>query len=61
MNRMELENAEVSGDEPESDLDDDNVDVVEEGATNGVDEKQLREIVMQFAQWHIQINPARRL
>jgi len=36
---MELENAEVSGDEPESDLDDDNVDVVEEGATNGVDEK----------------------
>ena len=38
MNRMELENAEVSGDEPESDLDDD-VDAVEEDATNGVDEK----------------------
>ena len=39
MNRMEQENAEVSGDDPESDLDDDDVDVVEEAATNGVDEK----------------------
>ena len=38
MNRMEQENAEVSGDEPESDLDDD-IDAVEETATNGVDEK----------------------
>lgn len=39
MNRMEQENAEVSGDEPESDLDDDDVDAAEETATNGVDEK----------------------
>ena len=38
MNRMEQENAEISGDEPESDLDDD-IDAVEETATNGVDEK----------------------
>jgi hypothetical protein len=36
MNRMEQENAEVSGDEPESDLDDDDVDDAE---TNGVDVK----------------------
>ena len=38
MRRMEQENAEVSGDEPESDLDDDDVDI-DETATNGVDEK----------------------
>jgi hypothetical protein len=36
MNRMEQENAEVSGDEPESELDDD-VDAADEAATNGVD------------------------
>ena len=39
MNRMEQENAEVSGDEPESDLDDDDVDDEEEAETNGVDMK----------------------
>ena len=36
MKRMEEENQEVSGDEPESDLDDDHVAAVEENAANGV-------------------------
>ena len=36
MNRMEQENAEVSGDEPESDLDDD-AEAVQDAETNGVE------------------------
>jgi len=38
MNRMEQENQEVSGDEPESDPEDEDVEDVE-SATNGIDEK----------------------
>ena len=37
MQRMEAENAEVSGDEPESDLDDEDVEDVEKANTNGVE------------------------
>jgi len=37
MDRMEKENAEVSGDEPESELDED-IGEIEEGAANGVGE-----------------------
>ena len=37
MNRMEAENAEVSGDEPESELDDEEVEEIAENAANGVE------------------------
>jgi len=37
MQRMEAENAEVSGDEPESDLDDEDVEEIEEAKANGVE------------------------
>jgi hypothetical protein len=37
MQRMEAENAEVSGDEPESDLDDEDAEEIEEAKPNGVD------------------------
>jgi hypothetical protein len=36
MHRMEMENQEVSGDEPESELDE-NVEAFDEAATNGAD------------------------
>jgi hypothetical protein len=36
MKRMEEENQEVSGDEPESELDDEDVEAIEENAANGV-------------------------
>ena len=39
MERMEKENQEVSGDEPESELDEEEEEVEESRATNGVDEK----------------------
>lgn len=39
MNRMEAENAEVSGDEPESDLDDEEVEEIQENAANGIEEE----------------------
>jgi hypothetical protein len=35
---MEAENAEVSGDEPESDLDDEEIEEVEENVENGIEE-----------------------
>jgi hypothetical protein len=38
MQRMEAENAEISGDEPESELDDEDVEAVKEAAA---DEKDL--------------------
>ena len=38
MNRMDQENAEVSGDEPESELDDEDVEAIEEANANGVEE-----------------------
>jgi hypothetical protein len=38
MNRMEQENQEISGDEPESDLDDEDAEDVE-STTNGTDKK----------------------
>lgn len=38
MQRMEAENAEVSGDEPESELDDNDVEAVKEAAA---DDKEL--------------------
>ena len=38
MDRLEKENAEVSGDEPESDLDDD-VETIEAARENGVEEE----------------------
>ena len=37
MNQMAQENEEVSGDEPESDLDDEDVEGIEEANTNGVE------------------------
>jgi hypothetical protein len=41
MQRMEAENAEISGDEPESELDDDDIEAVKEAAADGPDEKEL--------------------
>jgi hypothetical protein len=38
MNRLEQENQEVSGDEPESELDDEDVEAIEEANANGVEE-----------------------
>jgi len=37
MQRMEAENAEVSGDEPESDIDDEDVEEIEEAKANGAE------------------------
>ena len=39
MNRLEAENAEVSGDEPESDLDDDEVEEIQKNSANGIEEE----------------------
>lgn len=39
MNQMAQENEEVSGDEPESELDDEDVEAIEEANTNGVGEE----------------------
>jgi hypothetical protein len=39
MHRMAQENEEVSGDEPESELDDEDVEKIEEANTNGVEEE----------------------
>ena len=39
MHRMAQENEEVSGDEPESELDDEDVEAIHKADTNGVEEE----------------------
>jgi hypothetical protein len=39
MHRMAQENEEVSGDEPESELDDEDVEAIQKADTNGVEEE----------------------